>query len=63
MITIAHRLRTVLDADRILVLGGGEILEFDTPKALISKQDGVFREMCKASADWHALQRIAGGNA
>ncbi|PCH42091.1 pleiotropic drug resistance ABC transporter [Wolfiporia cocos MD-104 SS10] len=55
VITIAHRLRTVLDYDRILVLGGGEILEFDTPRALISKQGGVFREMCRASTDWTVL--------
>ena len=58
MITIAHRLKTVLDYDRILVLGGGEILEFDTPAALINKRDGVFREMCRASADWSMLKSI-----
>ena len=58
MITIAHRLKTVLDYDRILVLGGGEILEFDTPDTLIKKRGGVFREMCRASADWRMLQAI-----
>ncbi|KAH9944830.1 P-loop containing nucleoside triphosphate hydrolase protein [Amylocystis lapponica] len=55
VITIAHRLKTVLDYDRILVLGAGEILEFDTPRALVSKHGGIFREMCRASADWHDL--------
>ncbi|TCD63205.1 hypothetical protein EIP91_005844 [Steccherinum ochraceum] len=59
VITIAHRLRTVLDYDRILVLGKGEILEFDTPKALLNQQGGVFRDMCKASADWPMLQQLA----
>ena len=59
VITIAHRLKTVLDYDRIRVLGGGDILEFDTPEALISKPGGVFREMCRASADWTILQGIA----
>lgn len=59
VITIAHRLKTVLDYDRILVLGDGAILEFDTPAALINKPGGVFREMCRASADWAALQTIA----
>ncbi|EMD33950.1 hypothetical protein CERSUDRAFT_117480 [Gelatoporia subvermispora B] len=58
VITIAHRLRTVLDYDRILVLGNGEILELDTPAALMSKPGGVFREMCRASADWSALVAI-----
>ena len=59
VITIAHRLKTVLDYDRILVLGNGEILEFDTPESLINKPGGVFREMCRASADWAVLQSIA----
>lgn len=58
VVTIAHRLKTVLDYDRILVLGGGEILEFDTPQSLIRKQGGVFRQMCKASSDWPLLQRL-----
>ncbi|KDQ63255.1 hypothetical protein JAAARDRAFT_29273 [Jaapia argillacea MUCL 33604] len=55
VITIAHRLKTIIDYDRILVLGGGEILEYDTPKALIDKPGGAFREMCRRSADWPIL--------
>lgn len=58
MITIAHRLKTVLDYDRILVMGGGDILEYDTPHTLINKEGGVFRDMCRASADWDALQGL-----
>lgn len=58
VITIAHRLKTVLDYDRILVLGNGDILEFDTPRELIRKSGGAFREMCRASADWPLLQSI-----
>ena len=61
VITIAHRLKTVLDYDRILVLGNGEILEFDSPKNLLEKQGGVFRDMCRASADWPMLQAIVSG--
>ncbi|KZT01394.1 uncharacterized protein LAESUDRAFT_739182 [Laetiporus sulphureus 93-53] len=58
VITIAHRLKTVLDYDRVLVMGNGEILEFDTPKALISKEDGAFSGMCRVSADWRELTAI-----
>ena len=58
VITIAHRLKTVLDYDRILVLGGGEILEFDTPRTLLRKRGGTFRDMCRASADWSSLQEF-----
>lgn len=62
VITIAHRLKTVLDYDRILVLGNGEILEFDTPQNLLRKSGGAFREMCRASADWPMLQAVAAGS-
>ena len=58
VITIAHRLKTIVDYDRILVLGDGEIVEFGTPKELLSKQDGAFREMCRQSADWPLLKSL-----
>jgi len=52
IITIAHRLKTIIDYDRILVLDKGEIAEFDDPRVLLMKPGGMFREMCKKSADW-----------
>lgn len=58
VITIAHRLKTIVDYDRILVIDAGEILEFDDPKTLLSKPNGAFREMCRRSADWPLLASI-----
>ena len=62
IITIAHRLKTVMDYDRILVLDSGHIVEFDTPANLLSIKGGVFREMCRRSADWPLFLKIVGKN-
>jgi len=56
VLTIAHRLNTVLDYDRVLVMGEGKVIEFDTPATLLKKQGGVFRTMCRASADWSKMK-------
>ena len=48
VITIAHRIKTVINYDRILVLKDGEIEEFDTPDNLI-KNKGLFYKMYKES--------------
>jgi len=50
LICIAHRLRTILNYDRILVLDSGNIAEFDTPLALFRKDDGIFRGLCENSS-------------
>jgi len=47
VITIAHRLDTVMDSDKILVLGAGRILEFESPKTLIASKKGHFYELAK----------------
>ncbi|GAA5889236.1 hypothetical protein JCM5296_005842 [Sporobolomyces johnsonii] len=45
ILTIAHRLRTIRDHDRVMVLSAGRIVELDTPDALLAKEEGVFRRM------------------
>ena len=45
VITIAHRLHTIIDYDRILFMDKGFAAEFDTPAALVARQDGSFRKL------------------
>ncbi|KAI7822518.1 P-loop containing nucleoside triphosphate hydrolase protein [Gamsiella multidivaricata] len=59
IITIAHRIRTIADFDRVLVMNAGEIAEFDKPLVLMKKEDGLFRSMCERSAEFDALLAIA----
>ncbi|KIK70611.1 hypothetical protein GYMLUDRAFT_89627 [Collybiopsis luxurians FD-317 M1] len=58
VITIAHRLKTIIDYDRILVLDDGEVAELGTPKELLRKEGGVFREMCRKSPDWELFRAM-----
>ncbi|KAA1467006.1 P-loop containing nucleoside triphosphate hydrolase protein [Dentipellis sp. KUC8613] len=59
LLTVAHRLKTVIDYDRLIVLDKGEIAEFDTPWNLIQKEDGIFRTMCLKSGMFSELEQVA----
>ena len=56
---VAHRLRTVIDYDRLIVLDQGELAEFDTPWNLIQKEGGIFRGMCLKSGTFAELHATA----
>lgn len=59
IITVAHRLQTIVDYDKVLVLDKGSIIEFDHPWQLMKKEDGQFRSMCEMSGDWDVLEKQA----
>lgn len=59
IITIAHRLQTIIDYDKVLVLDKGEIIEYADPYELIRKEDGMFRGMCETSGELEHLTTLA----
>jgi ABC-type multidrug transport system fused ATPase/permease subunit len=54
IITIAHRINTILDSDRIIVLDRGTVAEFDTPAELVRRR-GLFYELVKEANLLNAL--------
>ncbi|KAJ3326932.1 hypothetical protein HDU76_012496 [Blyttiomyces sp. JEL0837] len=61
VITIAHRLKTIIDYDRVLVLDHGEIVEFDEPYRLLHEHQerGMFKRMCEESGEYQELVAAA----
>ncbi|KAI8972894.1 ATP-binding cassette transporter [Trametes punicea] len=62
ILTIAHRLRTVIDYDRVMLLDQGRIVEFDKPATLLSNPHSKFYALCRATGkqEFAVLKRMAG---
>jgi ATP-binding cassette subfamily C (CFTR/MRP) protein 1 len=54
IITIAHRINTILDSDRIIVLDKGTVAEFETPSELVRRK-GLFYELVKEAGLLNSL--------
>ncbi|XP_060936365.1 ATP-binding cassette sub-family C member 9 [Limanda limanda] len=48
VVTIAHRVQTILTADLVIVMKRGNILEYDKPETLLEKEGGMFASFVKA---------------
>lgn len=59
VITIAHRLRSIIDYDMILVLDAGMVKEYDKPHTLLQRPDSIFRTMCESSGELEQLEELA----
>jgi ABC-type multidrug transport system fused ATPase/permease subunit len=45
MIVVAHRLQTIIESDRVLVLDTGKVAEFDTPSVLRKRPESHFAKL------------------
>ncbi|PWN22275.1 hypothetical protein BCV69DRAFT_257017 [Microstroma glucosiphilum] len=59
ILVIAHRLRTIIDFDKILVLDKGNVLEYDAPLTLLQDEKSSFWELCARSGELEMLQEMA----
>ncbi|CAK5274929.1 unnamed protein product [Mycena citricolor] len=60
LLVVAHRLQTVMDYDKIMVLDSGCIVEFDAPAVLLQNPHGKFRALVDESGDRETLYQLAG---
>ncbi|RDX55374.1 P-loop containing nucleoside triphosphate hydrolase protein [Lentinus brumalis] len=58
VLTIAHRLQTIMDADKILVLDSGRVAEFGPPAQLLKNKDSLFTKLVTESGDRDVLRAI-----
>lgn len=59
ILCIAHRLKTIVDYDKVLVLGAGEVLEFGKPVELLKDEGSAFRQLCVRSGHFEELVEMA----
>ncbi len=45
IITIAHRIKTIINYDKILILDNGSVVNFDSPNNLLKNKEGIFYEL------------------
>lgn len=57
VLTIAHRLNTIMDSDKVLVMDAGQAVEFDHPHVLLQNQEGYLTKMLRET-DQHTERML-----
>jgi ATP-binding cassette subfamily B protein len=57
---IAHRFSTLKNADRLIVLDKGKLVEIGTHEELMNKEDGVFRRLCEMQSEMSKIVAVGG---
>ncbi|XP_038065585.1 multidrug resistance-associated protein 4-like [Patiria miniata] len=58
VLTIAHRLNTIMDSDKVMVLDAGQLIEFDEPYVLLQKEDSIFSKMVQETGKAEAVKLL-----
>lgn len=63
LLVIAHRLRTIIDFNKVLLLDAGRVVEFDSPLNLINDETSRFHALCRATGrtEFKLLKKMASG--
>lgn len=56
VLTVAHRLNTIMDSDKVMVMDSGRLVEFDHPYKLLNNPDGHFTKMVNETGEKMASQ-------
>ena len=60
-LTIAHRLHSIMDSNRVMVFDDGHLMEYDTPLNLIDQETTIFNSLVQQSGCPDELKRLAKG--
>ncbi|KFH68799.1 hypothetical protein MVEG_05603 [Podila verticillata NRRL 6337] len=56
ILTIAHRIKTVMDSDKILVLEKGRVQEYESPETLLQRADSLFYNLAQQAGEIKSIQ-------